>query len=130
MITLRQDISYEEGIMTSNDALIRAIVAGARTFADTLEAELTQASGDETTLVPMAGTADSMRILLERVAEVNAQGRGVTALEMSRFAREAGMDPRGTAGYYAAGLLATRGEERWITAEGTERLRRLKGDGV
>lgn len=113
--------------MTGNDAIIRAIVAGARAFADTLEDELAQTGAGGLTVVPRAGSPDSMRILLERVEEVNGQGRGVTALEMSRFAREAGMDPRGTAGYYAAGLLATRHDERWITDAGVERLRRLQG---
>jgi hypothetical protein len=67
-----------------------------------------------------------MIILLERMVEVNSQGRGVKAGEMSHFAREAGMDPRGTAGYYAAGLLEVRGNERWITDAGRERLYRLQ----
>ena len=70
-----------------------------------------------------------MLILLSRIADLNGQGRGATPLEQSRFAREAGMDPRGVAGYFHAGLLEKRGahgEERWVTDLGMARLRRLQ----
>jgi len=59
-----------------------------------------------------------MGILLERIAEVNAQGRAATAAEVSRSAKEAGMDPRGTAGYYAAALLVLKNDGRWLTEAG------------
>jgi hypothetical protein len=110
----------------AEDLLIRALAAGARAFADALEAEL---GPERRPAGPEVGSAESMQALLERVAAVNAQGRGATAVEVSRFAREAGMDPRGTAGYHHAGLLESRGanrEERWITELGKERLRRLQ----
>jgi hypothetical protein len=72
-----------------------------------------------------------MRILLRHVADVNDhQHRGATQEELSAFAREAGMDPRGTAGYYRAddkALLDNRDEDgRWITDLGRERLKILE----
>ena len=46
---------------------------------------------------------------------------------MRRIAREAGIDPRGTAGYYNAGLLEMRepDQKRWLTKLGEARLSEL-----
>jgi hypothetical protein len=111
----------------TDELLLRAIAAGARAFADEIEASLAPPVQGGLKAVPTPGSAESMRILLERIAEVNVQGRGATANEVSRFAKEAGMDPRGTAGYYAAaGLLILKDGGRWLTDAGKERLERLQ----
>lgn len=110
-----------------DDTMKRAFAAAARAFAEVIEAEGTEPRG--LSGVPAPGSAESMRMLLSRVAELNdRENRGATAAEMSRFAREAGMDPRGTAGYYREGdkgLLETRSDGRWITEVGRERLAHL-----
>ncbi len=109
-----------------DDRMAVAIAAAARAFADALDPPSgTGAAG------PVPGSAESMRMFLRRVADVNdLQLRGVTRDEARRFAREAGMDSRGTAGYYRKddkGLLENRGDEgRWITSTGRERLHRLE----
>jgi hypothetical protein len=111
----------------TDERLLRAIAAGARAFADEIEASLAPPAHGGLKAVPTPGSAQSMRILLERIAEVNIQGRGATADEVSRFAKEAGMDPRGTAGYYAAaGLLVLKDGGRWLTDAGKERLEKLQ----
>ena len=79
--------------------------------------------------VPAAGSPESMYVVLSEFAEVNDRAnRGVARDEARQIARKAGMDPRGTAGYYSMDppLLVT-GEDggRWITDTGRERLRRL-----
>ena len=114
-----------------DDRLAKALAAGARAFADALEAIDYVAIGDDSPGVPTPGSAESMRLLLRRVAEVNdSSSRGASQEELSRFAREAGMDPRGTAGYYSApggkALLETRHDGRWVTDAGRERLSRLE----
>ena len=49
---------------------------------------------------------------------------------MRTIAQMAGMDPRGVAGYYAAGLLEKRPDgTRWILPEGRARLERLSALG-
>lgn len=110
-------------------ATARALVAGARAFADALEQEL--GLGDSLDPAPTPGSAESKRILLRGVADVNdQQHRGATQEELSTFAGEAGMDPRDTAGCYRAddkALLDNRPDSgRWITTFGRERLKRLK----
>ncbi len=112
----------------TDEILLRAIAAGARAFADAIETSL-PAQHNKTGLkaVPAPGSAQSMRILLERIADVNTKGRGATAAEVSQFAREAGMDPRGTAGYYAAArLLVKKDDGRWLTDPGKARLKNLQ----
>jgi hypothetical protein len=128
MIRLESRINMERSEREMVDELLlRAIAAGARAFADEIEASLASPVRDGLKGVPTPGSAQSMRILLERIAEVNAQGRGATADEVSSFAKEAGMDPRGTAGYYAAaGLLTLKDGGRWLTDAGKERLEKLQ----
>jgi len=111
----------------NDEAFLRAIAAGARAFADSLAASLEQQTTETgLNVVPKPGSAESMRLLLERIADVNQAGRGATAAEVSRFAKEAGMDPRGTAGYYAtAKLLVKKSDGRWLTDLGKARLKRL-----
>lgn len=105
--------------------LAAALAAAARGFADALEAAV--AGATDTEPAPAAGSPESMRLFLRRIKDVNDLGRGATKEEASRFAREAGMDPRGAAGYYtgASQLLEERGEARWITETGVTRLERL-----
>jgi hypothetical protein len=110
----------------TDEVLLKAIVAGARAFADEIEASLAPPVQGGLKAVPTPGSAQSMRTLLERIAEVNLQGHGATAAVVSQFAKEAGMDPRGTAGYYAAGLLILKDGGRWLTDAGKERLEKLQ----
>jgi hypothetical protein len=98
----------------------------ARSFAYELERGLPDRPGvvPET---PSAGTAASMAEVLGAVARINDDaGRGVLDEEMRAIAESAGMDPRGVAGYYSAGLLEKRSDgTRWILQEGRDRLERL-----
>jgi hypothetical protein len=112
----------------TDEILLRAVAAGARAFADAIEASLAPTAQSGLKVVPIPGSAQSMQTLLERIAEINATGRGATAAEVSRFARGAGMDPRGTAGYYGpgAGLLVLSADGRWLTDAGKERLKKLQ----
>lgn len=103
-------------------ALKRALVAAARAFADELERGMGEGSGH-----PVAGSWQSMLEVLRSVTAINdEQTRGASDEEMREIARRAGMDPRGMAGYYAAGLLELREDGgRWMTPAGRERLLRL-----
>lgn len=76
--------------------------------------------------VPVKGSRESMYVVLSEFAAVNdRENRGVTRHEAREIAKKAGMDPRGTAGYYsmASPLLITKAGSRWITDTGRERLR-------
>lgn len=109
-----------------DERMIRALAAGARAFADSLErSDGSASSGRES---PVPGSAESMYRVLGAVAAINdGEGRGVGDDEMRAIATAAGMDPRGMAGYYttAAQLLGKNDQGRWITAVGRERLRQL-----
>jgi hypothetical protein len=111
-----------------DERMIRALAAGARAFADSLEgSDGNAASGGRGSPVP--GSAESMYRVLGAVAGINDdEGRGVGDDEMRAIATAAGMDPRGMAGYYttAAQLLGKNDQGRWITAVGRERLRQLE----
>lgn len=65
--------------------------------------------------------------VLGSVVRINDEsGRGAENEEMREIAKAAGMDPRGIAGYYNAGLLEKRTDgTRWILPAGRERLERL-----
>ena len=103
-----------------DDALKRALAAAARAFAEELERDLPRPEGT------VAGSAGSMFEVLRSVARINDDhGRGANDDEMRAIARRTGMDPRGLAGYYSAGLLEKRGDGRWVCADGRERLDRL-----
>ena len=71
--------------------------------------------------------AASMTEVLGSVARINDElGHGTRDEEMRAIAEAAGMDPRGVAGYYNAGLLEKRSDgTRWILPAGRERLERL-----
>jgi hypothetical protein len=95
-----------------------------------LPMNLNEASLDRPGVVPetpSAGTAASMAEVLGAVARINDDaGRGVLDEEMRAIAESAGMDPRGVAGYYSAGLLEKRSDgTRWILQERRDRLERL-----
>lgn len=107
-------------------ALKRALVAAARAFADELERGMGEESGH-----PVAGSSQSMLEVLRSVAKINdEQTRGASDEEMREIARRAGMDPRGMAGYYAAGLLEMREDgSRWVTPSGRNRMQRLSALG-
>jgi hypothetical protein len=113
------NVSVEE-TAKMDDALKRALAAAARAFADELERDLPRPPGN------VAGSAESMFEVLGSVARINVDhGRGANDDEMRAIAQRAGMDPRGLAGYYSAGLLEKRGEGRWLSAGGRERLDRM-----
>src|SRR6266571_8801235 len=101
-----------------DERMIRALAAGARAFADSLEgSDGSAASGGRESPVP--GSAESMYRVLGAVSAINdEEGRGVGDDEMRAIATAAGMDPRGMAGYYttAAQLLGKNDQGRWITA--------------
>lgn len=108
---------------------MRALARGARAFADAIEIELDRDDLEDPSVTPQPGTPESMLAVLEAVALINdGQDRGVSQSEMSSIARDAGMDPRGTAGYYApdAGLLESRADGRWITEVGRTRMQQLR----
>jgi len=109
-------------------ALAHALIAGARAFADTLEQQQSAHTAPDST-VPRPGTATSMLEVLRSVAAVNDDhDRGANDPEIREIARRAGMDPRGIAGYHAAGLLEKRDDgTRWITPSGRARLDGLTG---
>jgi len=103
-----------------DDALKRALAAAARAFAEQLERDLPRPERN------VAGSAESMLEVLGSVAWINDdQNRGANDDEMRAIARRAGMDPRGLAGYYSAGLLEKRVDGRWLCSDGHERLDRL-----
>lgn len=103
-----------------DDSLKRALAAAARAFAEELERDLPRP--DRT----VVGGAESMSEVLRSVARINDDhGRGANDDEMRAIARRAGMDPRGLAGYYSAGLLEKRQDGRWLCTDGRERLDRL-----
>ncbi len=111
--------------------LLRALAAAARAFADEAErglASLAPEDGPGAEL-PAAGSPRSMLEVLRSVAAINdGEARGATEDDMRAIARRAGMDPRGTAGYYAANLLEKRADgTRWLSDAGRERLRALSG---
>jgi len=115
-----------------DQTLTRALAAAARAFANEIERGLPSddayqavVSGSQVT----AGSPESMVIVLGSVLEINdEQGRGATEDEMREIAGNAGMDPRGMAGYYteAAKLLEFRDGGRWVTEVGGERLKGLR----
>jgi hypothetical protein len=109
--------------------MMMTLAKAARAFADEIEGAVGTQVLDGGS--PEAGSARSMLIVLEGVATINDEkGRGGTQEELREIARAAGMDPRGTAGYYApdAQLLETRPDGgRWITETGRARLDRLRG---
>jgi hypothetical protein len=108
-----------------NELLMRALAAAARAFADEIEQDLA-ARPDETAKGGLAGNTASMFEVLGSIARINdEQGRGASDEEVRLIARRAGMDPRGMAGYYSAGLLEKRPDGRWLCPEGRERLARL-----
>lgn len=116
-----------------DEDLKRALIAGARAFADGLDGrggDGPPAPDGYASRLPMAGSAASMLVVLREVAAINDnEHRGATAKEMARIAAAAGMDPRGMAGYYtgiAQLLRKDRGKDaRWITDTGRARLRGL-----
>jgi hypothetical protein len=106
--------------------LMRALAAAARAFADEIEQGLAP-QPDEAPNGVLAGSAASMFEVLGSIARINDEhGRGASDEEVRVIARRAGMDPRGMAGYYSAGLLEKRVDGRWLCAEGRERLGRLE----
>ncbi len=118
--------------------MLHALSRAARAFADAVDEALIadeeldvpeEAAGDASSAdVPVKGTPESMYVVLNEFAGVNdRERRGVTREEARQIAKMAGMDPRGTAGYYSMipPLLTTKGDGRWITESGRERLRRL-----
>jgi len=115
-----------------DQTLTRALAAAARAFADEIERDLPiddfyrgVISGSQVT----AGSRESMAIVLGSVLEINLdQDRGASDEEMRAIAAQAGMDPRGMAGYYtaAAKLLEVRDGGRWVTEVGRERLEGLQ----
>lgn len=113
-----------------SDTLIQAVAAGFRAFADKVDELVGHEDGPTgATESPAAGRAESMLHVLSAVADINDQdGRGVGDDEIRHIARQAGIDPRGMAGYYteAAQLLAKRDESRWITDVGRARLETLR----
>jgi hypothetical protein len=123
--------------------MLHAMSRAARAFAEAVDEALMadeqldvpeEAAGDlSTSGVPVKGSPESMYVVLSEFAKVNDQEhRGVTREEAREIAKKAGMDPRGTAGYYSMipPMLATQGDGgRWITDSGRERLRRLSRFG-
>jgi hypothetical protein len=122
--------------------MLHAMSQAARVFADTVDEALTadeeldapkEAVGDPfASDVPVKGSPESMFVVLNEFAAVNdREHRGVTREEASQIGRMAGMDPRGTSGYYSMipPLLTTKDDGRWITDSGRERLRRLSRFG-
>jgi hypothetical protein len=103
-----------------DELLMKALAAAARAFADEIEqgiASRPAESGDGT---------ESMFEVLGSIARINdEQERGASDDEVRVIARRAGMDPRGLAGYYSAGLLEKRADGRWLCPEGRQRLGRL-----
>jgi len=106
-----------------DDRLARALIAGARAFADELERGQSGVSRPGSSTV-RPGTDQSILLVLQSVAHINdKQQRGTSDPEIREIARRAGMDPRGMAGYYAAKFLEKRADgSRWISAGGRERL--------
>jgi hypothetical protein len=108
------------------------LARGLRAFADALEEpdlpDLLSSSA-----APAVGSPESMRVILDAVRVINDESkRGVTRQEMREIATNAGINPRGTAGYYSdrvRPLLETREDGRWITPHGRERLQRLDANG-
>ena len=109
-----------------DDSLAPALIAAARAFADELERRRVSGTAGGTSIL-RPGTEGSMFSVLRSMAEINDdQRRGVSDDEIREIARRAGMDPRGMAGYYAAGLLEKRGDgKRWLSAPGRDRLAAL-----
>jgi hypothetical protein len=105
------------------DTLVRAIAVAFRAFADEIERGGAQDGFNTGQTTPTVGGPESMIVVLREVARINdEQKRGATQAELRTIAGQAGMNPRGTAGYYAAGLLETRSDARWITKAGRDRL--------
>jgi hypothetical protein len=104
-----------------DETLGRALIAAAHAFAEELERGLTpQGAG------LLDGSGSAMFEVLGMVRRVNEElHRGANDEEMRAIAQRVGMDPRGLAGYYSAGLLEKRDDGRWLCAEGQERLGRL-----
>src|SRR4051794_18528436 len=91
-----------------------------------ISARLRHAEASDTS-APSVGSAESMLVVLSKFADTKP-GHGLSQREASEVARSAGMDPRGLAGYFAAGLLGldAANDSRWITDAGRERLNRLQ----
>jgi hypothetical protein len=77
--------------------------------------------------MPAPGSGESMRMVLLAFSDTTPE-TGLSQREASEVARAAGMNPRGLAGYFKAGLLKSDrpSDRRWITDLGRERLRRLE----
>jgi hypothetical protein len=123
--SVRRVVERIEGDMEVT--LMRALAAAARAFAEEIERDLPVDEADRSSNVPVAGSPRSMLEVLRSVAEINdGLGRGANDEEMRQIARQAGMDPRGMAGYYAASLLEKHEDgSRWLGGEGRGRLDRL-----
>jgi len=106
-----------------DEILIRALIAAARAFADELERDISPGPAQDGVL---PRNLAAMLEVLQSICRINdEQGRGATEDEMRAMARRTGMDPRGIAGYYSAGLLERRDDGRWICPDGRQRLARL-----
>jgi hypothetical protein len=137
---LAEDLGYDRTVtektkelteMSMSETLLRAVAKGFRSFAEEVERDYPTAVPEavQSTAPGQPGSPETMRHVLRAVADINQrEHRGVTQSEMSQIARDAGMDPRGTAGYYApdANLLNNRTEGRFITNTGIDRLGRLE----
>lgn len=77
--------------------------------------------------LPKVGSVESMLKVLEAF-ENTSQAAGKTQREASQIAKGAGMNPRGLAGYFRAGLLKgdKKANSRWITTAGKARLEQLR----
>jgi hypothetical protein len=107
-----------------DDRVLAAIATGLRAAADELDRQVTPKTLEAG--VPEAGSRQSMQIVLSSFAAINDdENRGATPEDARRIAASAGMDTRGLAGYFRAGLLASRSGTRWLTDKGRDRLRRL-----
>lgn len=112
--------------MTSvGERALIAVATACRAFADAIGPTTPDSQHPP---APEVGSADSMFVILEGVAKINERAkRGVRDDEARSIARAAGIDFRGTAGYYGAGLLRMDEEgDRWLTDLGRERLAALR----
>lgn len=115
-----------------DDDMKRALAAGLRAAADALDppnVERISADKKEAEVIPSRGSAASMLKILEEHERVMSEGKRVTAAERQQLAKDAGIDPRGIAGYFAAGLLARDSTDKTssvLTETGAHRLERLR----
>jgi hypothetical protein len=112
--------------MIMDDLFMRAIAVAARAFADEIEKGLSAGPAAEPD-GRLSGSETSMFEVLGSIARINDEhSRGASDEEVRVIARRAGMDPRGMAGYYSAGLLEKRANGRWLSPEGLDRMGRLE----